>query len=180
MIQLDTDFYDLTCTKFGLGGPNLAKFRYSGGNSPECPDRQQVVIWIATAYGVPTTDYVLPGNTAGKAILADISVGLNNLLYVDGTMFIADRELLSSGNLHVLEAEDWNYILAPNRSCDNDIAEIITQDDPNFEDMHACVVKETVEKRYLLSLSLSTPSVEPPTSGSWRRRPTRWKPTCRN
>lgn len=148
--QVDTVFYDLTSTYFEGAGPDLAEFGYSRDTRP---DREQVVVGIATANGAPITHHVWPGNTADRATLEHALADLRDRFGIDEATFIADRGLISPDILDDLEADDWSFILATKRRRDGNIAELITQDVPGEDAYRASVVEEEELRKYILCLN---------------------------
>jgi transposase len=107
--DVDLVFYDITSSYFEGDGPEIAAHGYSRDHRP---DLKQIVVALAvTREGFPIFHEVYPGNTADVSTVADAVSILSQRFSIRKTVVVADRGMISEGNVEVLDKAEFPYIL---------------------------------------------------------------------
>lgn len=149
-LSLDMVFYDLTSTYFEGEGPDLADFGYSRDKRR---DRKQIVLGVIMADGIPIAHRVWAGNTADKSTLKRSVKDLRERFGIGNVTFVADRGVISPGNLEDLEEEGYEYILSTKRRRDNLAKELLVKEVPGTGKVRTREVRSTGGRRYILCLN---------------------------
>ncbi|KXA94454.1 hypothetical protein AKJ65_04370 [candidate division MSBL1 archaeon SCGC-AAA259E19] len=156
-ISLDLVFYDLTSSYFEGEGPDLADYGYSRDNRP---DKEQVVLGVVMADGIPIAHEVWAGNTVDKSTLKETVERLRERFEIGKVVFVADRGVISTPNLEELENIGYEYILSTKRRKDDLAEELLKKEIPGSERVRAKEVhREEVgdaTRRYILCLDEET------------------------
>jgi hypothetical protein len=121
--------YDLTSTYFEGSTRPSARFasRAFGHSRDRRSDRPQVVIGLlCTSDGVPIAHHVFAGNTADVSTLPGVLEDLQTRFGVGRICVVADRGLISQGNVEVVEACGFDHVLATRLHRDPTCAEALT------------------------------------------------------
>lgn len=107
--------YDLTSTYFEGARGSSERFcsRAFGYSRDRRGDRPQVVIGLlVTGDGIPIAHHVFAGDTADVTTLPGVLEDLASRFGVGGICVVADRGLVSEGNLGELSARGFDHVLA--------------------------------------------------------------------
>lgn len=121
--------YDLTSTYFeGSTRPSARlpskAFGYSRDHRS---DRPQVVIGLlCTADGIPIAHHVFAGNTADVSTLPGVLTDLQQRFAVGKICVVADRGLISTGNVDVVAGHGFDHLIATRLHRDPTCAEALT------------------------------------------------------
>lgn len=148
-------FYDLTSTYFEGAECEISQFGYSRDRRP---DKKQIILGlVVTKEGLPIAHEVFTGNTADKTTLEGIVKDLKKRFQIERCIFVADRGLVTQGNLDFLKKEDYQYIVALRKRQSQEALDIIDPNLSNYETMEeglkALEVKEG-NLRYLICHNL--------------------------
>lgn len=118
-------FYDLTSSYLEgeYENSNIVEYGY---NRDKKMGKEQIVIGLLLSDDLPIAHKVWAGNTADKATLEDAIHQLNEL-GIKRFIFVADRGLITEGNIKFLESKELEYIIATKRRKDNLIHGLIVQ-----------------------------------------------------
>ncbi|KXB01391.1 hypothetical protein AKJ41_01720 [candidate division MSBL1 archaeon SCGC-AAA259O05] len=124
-LSLDMVFYDLTSTFFEGEGPELADFGYSRDHRG---DKEQIVLGVVMADGIPVAHKVWSGNTADVSTLKTTVDDLKERFGIENVVFVADRGVISSDNLEDLEEMGYDYIFSTKRRRENLVEDLLTEE----------------------------------------------------
>ena len=125
-LDVDVVFYDITSTYFEADGPAIAKKGYSRDKRSDC---NQVLIALAiTKEGYPIGHEVLEGNLLDKSTVKQAIDKLKNRFSIDTCIFVGDRGMVSTENIHYIEKQGYRYIFAIKRRRIYETEEILEPD----------------------------------------------------
>ena len=127
-LDLSLVCYDLTSTFFEGSREPSDRFgsRAFGYSRDHRSDRPQVVIGLlTTSDGLPIAHHVFAGNTADVATLPGVLTDLSDRFGVGQICVVADRGLVSEGNLDALAAGGFDHVLATRLHRDPTCAEAL-------------------------------------------------------
>src|SRR3989338_5497655 len=119
-------FYDLT-SSYVEGSYDNSEIIDYGYNRDKKKGRQQLVIGLLLAEGLPLAHKVWEGNTPDKTTLQD-AVTQAKELGVTNFVFVADRGLITDKNILWLEDQKLEYIIATKRRNSNLISSLMEKD----------------------------------------------------
>jgi len=120
--------YDLTSTYFEGATKPSARFesRAFGYSRDHRGDRPQVVIGLlVTGDGIPIAHHVFAGNTADVSTLPGVLDDLQRRFGIGAITMVADRGLISAGNVKALSDKGFGHILATRLHRDPDVAAVL-------------------------------------------------------
>ena len=118
-------FYDLT-SSYVEGSYEDSEIISYGYNRDKKKGKEQLVIGLLLAEGLPIAHKVWEGNTADKTTIHD-AVTQAKGLGITSFVFVADRGLITDENLLWLEDQKLEYILATKRRKDKLISSLIVK-----------------------------------------------------
>lgn len=119
---LELVFFDTTSIYFeGEGGDSLGERGFSKDHRPDL--KQMVVGVVINDEGRPICCEMWPGNTADVKSLIPISQHLRKRFDIQRFCIVADRGMISSGNLKHLEEHEIPYILGTRMRKDKEVQE---------------------------------------------------------
>jgi len=154
-LNIDTKkvHYDLTSSYFEGKNCQIAMYGYSRDHRP---DRQQIVIGLVMVDGIPVYHEVFEGNTADKSTLSGIAEKLKTKFNLKSPTIIADRGLITQGNLQMLETDKRKYILGFSKRNNKLTKELIVQDIKTNKNQIAKIIKTKDNRNYILCLDNNT------------------------
>ena len=162
-LNLNTDLihYDLTSSYFeGL----KCEIAFYGHSRDHRKDRKQIVIGLVMCDGIPIYHEVYEGNTLDKSTLKGMINNLKEKLGIKKAAIVADRGLITEGNLEMLEDEEYNFVLGFQRRNNKISKEYLVREINTEQQQFAIEVdKETIKRnnkeyvrRYILCLDQNT------------------------
>jgi transposase len=121
--------YDLTSTYFEGSVRPSTRFasRAFGFSRDHRSDRPQVVIGLlCTADGIPIAHHVFAGNTGDVSTLPEVLEDLQARFGVGRICVVADRGLISTDNIEVVENCEFDHVIATKLHRDPTCAEALT------------------------------------------------------
>jgi hypothetical protein len=118
---LELVFFDTTSIYFeGQGGESIGRRGFSKDHRPDL--KQMVVAVVLNDAGRPICCEMWPGNTADVSTLKTISQQMRQRFKIQKFCIVADRGMISAGNLKYLEADDEiAYILGTRMRKDKEV-----------------------------------------------------------
>ena len=116
--QVDVVLYDLTTLRFESQRTDLGELRQFGYSKDRRSDCTQVVLGLLVdREGIPLGFEVYPGNTFEGKTLSDIVDKMRKRFHVRRFIFVADRGLLSRGNIKKLCEQGGEFIVGMKLGC---------------------------------------------------------------
>ncbi len=141
---VDLVFYDITSTYFegdkSLLEDDIRKFGYSRDGKLDC--RQIVIGMVMTPEGIPLCHHVFAANTADKTTVASVIRDLKSRFKLKRVVFVADRGMLSNGNLEAILEEELGFIVAQPLRRNSIASEVIKKLGDSFD-------RENEQEQYL-------------------------------
>lgn len=163
LLNLKTEIahYDLTSTYFDGSKCEIAFYGYSRDHRD---DRKQVVIGMVMIDGIPVYHEVYNGNTVDKTTLKNMAENMKLKLDIKELIVVADRGLITEGNLELLENQEYQYILGVQRRNNNLAQELLQKDIISDQkqsaiEIHKEIIKKDnkdINRRYILCLNNQT------------------------
>ena len=111
-LEVDIVLYDLTTLRFESTRTDLGNLRQFGYSKERRSDCTQVVFGLLVDRdGIPLGFEVYPGNTFEGKTLSDIVAKMRKKFKVRRFIFVADRGLLSRGNIEKLQEDHGEFIV---------------------------------------------------------------------
>lgn len=111
----DNIYYDITSTYFE--GKHIAVIAKYGYSRDKRKDKKQVVLaMVVDKYGFPIYAEVLPGNTADKSTVKDITKKLGTMFKLTNCLIVGDRGMISNDNFEDIVKNNMNYLMALDRN----------------------------------------------------------------
>lgn len=108
--EVDIVFYDITSSYFEGQGPSIAKKGYSCDRRP---DRNQIVLALAvTKEGIPIAHEVYEGSKKHSKTVIGAVEKLKRRFKIDKLIFVADRGMVSAGNIDYIKESKYDYIFS--------------------------------------------------------------------
>ncbi len=107
--------YDLTSSYLEGSLAPSARFpsKAFGYSRDHRPDRPQIMLGLlTTGDGIPIAHHVFAGNTNDASTLAAVLEDLQGRFGISGITVVADRGLISEGNLEVVQERGFSHIMA--------------------------------------------------------------------
>ena len=112
-LELDLVFYDITSSYFEGAACELARHGHSRDHRS---DRPQLVLGLAvTREGLPIAHRVFAGNTADVTTVAGMVEELKGRFRIGRCLLVADRGMVSEGNLEAIREGGYRYLVALKR-----------------------------------------------------------------
>jgi hypothetical protein len=133
--DLELVFFDTTSIYFeGDGGETLGERGFSKDHRPDL--KQMVVGVVINDEGRPICCEMWPGNTADVTSLVTISEHMRARFGIKRFCIVADRGMISSGNLKYLEENQIPYILGTRMRKDKEVREQILTCGGRYHEVH--------------------------------------------
>jgi transposase len=133
--SLDLVFFDTTSIYFeGEGGDTLGQHGHSKDHRPDL--HQMVVGAILNEEGQPISCELWPGNTSDVTTLVPIARRLAQRFDIRQVCLVADRGMISSGTITILENEGWRYILGARMRNQKEVRDEVLAQTEAFQVVH--------------------------------------------
>ncbi|MFP4453777.1 MAG: IS1634 family transposase [Desulfobacterales bacterium] len=133
--ELELVFFDTTSIYFeGEGGESLGERGFSKDHRPDL--KQMVVGVVIDDEGRPICCEMWPGNTADVTSLVTISEHMRKRFGIKRFCIVADRGMISSGNLKYLEENEIPYILGTRMRKDKEVREQVLTCGGRYREVH--------------------------------------------
>jgi len=133
---LELVFFDTTSIYFeGEGGDSLGQRGFSKDHRPDL--KQMVVGVVLNDEGRPICCQMWPGNTTDVSTLKTISEQMRKRFDIQRFCIVADRGMISAGNLEYLEAnDDIAYILGTRMRKDKEVQQQVLTSGGRYQQVH--------------------------------------------
>ena len=133
---LELVFFDTTSIYFeGEGGASLGQRGFSKDHRPDL--KQMVVGVVLNDEGRPICCQMWPGNTTDVSTLKTISEQMRKRFDIQRYCIVADRGMISAGNLEYLEAnDDIAYILGTRMRKDKEVQQQVLTCGGRYQEVH--------------------------------------------
>ena len=133
---LELVFFDTTSIYFeGEGGESIGKRGFSKDHRPDL--KQMVVAVVINDEGRPICCEMWPGNTTDVSTLKTISQQMRRRFNIQRFCIVADRGMISAGNLEYLEADDQiAYILGTRMRKDKEVQQQVLTCGGRYREVH--------------------------------------------
>ncbi len=133
---LELVFFDTTSIYFeGEGGESIGKRGFSKDHRPDL--KQMVVAVVINDEGRPICCEMWPGNTTDVSTLKTISQQMRRRFNIQRFCIVADRGMISAGNLEYLEADDQiGYILGTRMRKDKEVQQQVLTCGGRYREVH--------------------------------------------
>ncbi|MBS3733076.1 MAG: IS1634 family transposase [Desulfobacterales bacterium] len=132
---LELVFFDTTSIYFeGEGGETLGERGFSKDHRPDL--KQMMVGVVIDDEGRPICCEMWPGNTADVTSLVTISEHMRERFGIKRFCIVADRSMISSGNLNYLEENGIPYILGTRMRKDKEVREQVLTCGGRYREVH--------------------------------------------
>ena len=136
-------FYDLTSSYLegDYSGSKIADYGY---NRDKKIGKKQIVIGLLLSDNLPLAHNVWEGNTSDKTTLKEAVIQAKNI-GIKKFIFVADRGLITEGNLEWIEGQKLEYIIATKRRKEILIKELMNKKIKNDEEIKKVHEEKTSE-----------------------------------
>jgi transposase len=133
---LELVFFDTTSIYFeGEGGESIGQRGFSKDHRPDL--KQMVVAVVINDEGRPICCEMWPGNTTDVSTLKTISQQMRRRFNIQRFCIVADRGMISAGNLEYLEADDQiAYILGTRMRKDKEVQQQVLTCGGRYREVH--------------------------------------------
>ncbi|MFO7931922.1 MAG: IS1634 family transposase [Desulfosalsimonas sp.] len=132
---LELVFFDTTSIYFeGEGGETLGERGFSKDHRPDL--KQMVVGVVIDDEGRPICCEMWPGNTADVTSLVTVNEHMRERFAIKRFCIVADRGMISSGNLKYLEENEIPYILGTRMLKDKEVREQVLTCGGRYQEVH--------------------------------------------
>jgi transposase len=122
-LKVDMVFYDLTSTYFeGAGPPEKGAYGHSRDGKPRNP---QVLVGLVLVDGWPIAHHVFQGNWRDAKTVPDVLRDIEQRFGLARVVFVGDRGMVTSHNLHLLRQSGHGYIVGRNRRRSGEVFDYI-------------------------------------------------------
>jgi len=162
--ELELVFFDTTSIYFeGEGGESLGKRGFSKDHRPDL--KQMVVGVVINDEGRPICCEMWPGNTTDVTTIKSVSERMRQRFNIKRFCIVADRGMISAGNLKYLEDNEIPYILGTRMRKDKEVQEQVLTCGGRYREVHPMgskakdpsplKVKEVrhMDRRYIICLN---------------------------
>ena len=133
--ELELVFFDTTSIYFeGEGGETLGERGFSKDHRPDL--KQMVVGVVINDEGRPICCEMWPGNTTDVKTLVTISEQMRQRFHIRRFCLVADRGMISAGNLQYLEDNDIPYILGTRMRKDKEVQDFVLTCGGRYREVH--------------------------------------------
>lgn len=137
---LELVFFDTTSIYFeGEGGETLGERGFSKDHRPDL--KQMIVGVVLTDEGRPICCEMWPGNTTDVKTLITITEQMRQRFHIQRFCIVADRGMISAGNLQYLEDNAVPYILGSRMRKDKEIQEFVLTCGGRYREVHPIGLK---------------------------------------
>jgi len=132
---LELVFFDTTSIYFeGEGGETLGERGFSKDHRPNL--KQMIVGVVIDDEGRPICCEMWPGNTTDVKTLITITEQMRQRFNIQRFCIVADRGMISAGNLQYLEKNDIPYILGTRMRKDKEVQEFVLTCGGRYREVH--------------------------------------------
>ena len=133
--ELELVFFDTTSIYFeGEGGETLGERGFSKDHRPDL--KQMVVGAVIDNEGIPICCEMWPGNTTDVKTLITITEQMRQRFHIQRFCIVADRGMISKGNLQHLEDNNIPYILGTRMRKDKEVQEFVLSCGGRYQEVH--------------------------------------------
>ena len=133
--ELELVFFDTTSIYFeGEGGESLGERGFSKDHRPDL--KQMVVGVIINDEGRPICCEMWPGNTTDVTTVVAVSERMRQRFNIKRFCIVADRGMISAGNLNYLEENEIPYILGTRMRKDKEVREQVLTCGGRYREVH--------------------------------------------
>jgi hypothetical protein len=146
---LELVFFDTTSIYFeGEGGETLGERGFSKDHRPDL--KQMVVGVVIDDEGRPICCEMWPGNTADVTSLVTISEHMRERFAIKRFCIVADRGMISAGNLKYLEENEIPYILGTRMRKDKEVREQVLTCGGRYRELHPIGVGFLFKRTFII------------------------------
>ena len=132
---LELVFFDTTSIYFeGQGGESLGKRGFSKDHRPDL--KQMVVGVVINDEGRPICCEMWPGNTTDVTTIKSVSERMRQRFNIKRFCIVADRGMISAGNLKYLEDDEIPYILGTRKRKDKEVQQQVLTCGGRYRQVH--------------------------------------------
>lgn len=133
--ELELVFFDTTSIYFeGEGGESLGKRGFSKDHRPDL--KQMVVGVVINDEGRPICCEMWPGNTTDVKTIVSVSERMKQRFNIKRFCIVADRGMISAGNLEYLEVNEIPYILGTRMRKDKEVQKQVLTCGGRYQEVH--------------------------------------------
>ena len=133
--ELELVFFDTTSIYFeGEGGESLGARGFSKDHRPDL--KQMVVGVVINDEGRPICCEMWPGNTTDVKTIVSVSERMKQRFNIKRFCIVADRGMISAGNLEYLEVNEIPYILGTRMRKDKEVQEQVLTCGGRYQEVH--------------------------------------------
>ena len=133
--ELELVFFDTTSIYFeGEGGESLGERGFSKDHRPDL--KQMVVGVVINDEGRPICCEMWPGNTTDVTTIKSVSERMRQRFNIKRFCIVADRGMISAGNLEYLEGNEIPYILGTRMRKDKEIQKQVLTCGGRYQKVH--------------------------------------------
>jgi hypothetical protein len=146
---LELVFFDTTSIYFeGESGETLGERGFSKDHRPDL--KQMVVGVVIDDEGRPICCEMWPGNTADVTSLVTISEHMRERFAIKRFCIVADRGMISAGNLKYLEENEIPYILGTRMRKDKEVREQVLTCGGRYRELHPIGVGFLFKRTFII------------------------------
>ena len=133
--ELELVFFDTTSIYFeGEGGESLGERGFSKDHRPDL--KQMVVGVVINDEGRPICCEMWPGNTTDVTTIVSVSERMKQRFNIKRFCIVADRGMISAGNLEYLERNEIPYILGTRMRKDKEVQKQVLTCGGRYQEVH--------------------------------------------
>jgi transposase len=133
--EIELVFFDTTSIYFeGEGGESLGERGFSKDHRPDL--KQMVVGVVINDEGRPICCEMWPGNTTDVTTVVAVSERMRQRFNIKRFCMVADRGMISAGNLNYLEENEIPYILGTRMRKDKEVREQVLTCGGRYREVH--------------------------------------------
>jgi len=133
--ELELVFFDTTSIYFeGEGGESLGARGFSKDHRPDL--KQMVVGVVINDEGRPICCEMWPGNTTDVKTIVSVSERMKQRFNIKRFCIVADRGMISAGNLEYLEVNEIPYILGTRMRKDKEVQKQVLTCGGRYQEVH--------------------------------------------
>ena len=133
--ELELVFFDTTSIYFeGEGGESLGERGFSKDHRPDL--KQMVVGVVINDEGRPICCEMWPGNTTDVTTIVSVSERMKQRFNIKRFCIVADRGMISAGNLEYLEGNEIPYILGTRMRKDKEVQKQVLTCGGRYQEVH--------------------------------------------
>jgi transposase len=133
--ELELVFFDTTSIYFeGEGGESLGERGFSKDHRPDL--KQMVVGVVINDEGRPICCEMWPGNSTDVTTIVSVSERMKQRFNIKRFCIVADRGMISAGNLEYLEGNEIPYILGTRMRKDKEVQKQVLTCGGRYQEVH--------------------------------------------